>query len=180
MGFGLPTATAVALEFLGRATWSLSGDGGMAMVVPNIIAQAEHNLPVINVVFTNKSLGFIEAEQDDTYQPHSGIDLSDVDFAQVAQGFNLRGITVRTVEQLREALAEAKRYTRAESQPILLDIKITNARLLPVEQFPHRRTDAGRSEGIYGRIGFDEFVERFEAADLEPFGEILDRHGVES
>nr|WP_120491308.1 pyruvate oxidase [Corynebacterium lactis] len=175
MGYGLPAATAAALEYPGRQVWSLSGDGGMAMVIPSIIAQVEHHLPVINVVFTNKSLGFIEAEQDDTHQPHSGVGLSDVDFATVAEGFGVTGITVRKASELSDALSRAKEIT-AEGKPVLIDVKITNDRLLPVEQFPHNRTDAGRAEGIYGTLGYDQFVKLFEAEDLEPFGEILARH----
>ena len=163
MGFGLPASIAAALRYPDREIWSLSGDGGLAMVVPDLITQVEHHLPVINVVFTNKTLGFIEAEQDDTHQPHSGIDLMDVDFATVAQGFGVRGITVRTRAELIAALDEVKGTT----EPVLIDVKITDDRMLPVEAFPHDRAD---------RADFDAFVQLYEAEDLEPFAEILARH----
>lgn len=174
MGFGLPAGIAAGLEYSDREVWTLSGDGASAMVIPDIITQAEHKLPVMNLVFTNKSLGFIEAEQDDTHQPHSGIDLSDVDFAKVAEGFGVRGFTVDKAEDLKSTLEAAQAVTR-EGKPVLVDIKISNDRLLPVEQFPHRRS--GHPAVIED---FNEFVEHFEAEGLEPFGEILDRHGVES
>lgn len=174
MGFGMPAAIAAALEYPDREVWSLSGDGGLAMVVPDLITQAEHELPIMNLVFTNESLGYIEAEQDDTHQPHSGIKLQNVDFAKVAEGFQVTGFTVHKAEELESVLQQAQQVTRS-GKPVLVDIKITNERLLPVEQFPHRRS--GEPDVI---ADFDKFVEHFEAEALEPFGEILDRHGVKS
>ncbi|PNK61173.1 pyruvate oxidase [Psychrobacter sp. FDAARGOS_221] len=174
MGFGMPASIAAALEYPEREVWSLSGDGGIAMVIPDLVTQAEHQLPVMNVVFTNKSLGYIEAEQDDTHQPHSGVKLQDVDFAKVAEGFQVAGLTVHKAEQLESTLKQAKQVIES-GKPVLVDIKITNERMLPVEQFPHRRS--GEPDVI---ADFDKFVAHFEAEALEPFGEILDRHGVES
>ncbi|MCS4533352.1 pyruvate oxidase [Neisseria montereyensis] len=174
MGFGMPASIAAALEYPDREIWSLSGDGGLAMVVQDLITQAEHKLPIMNLVFTNQSLGYIEAEQDDTHQPHSGVKLQDVDFAKVAEGFQVAGFTVRTEDELEPTLQKAQQVTRA-GKPVLVDIKISNERLLPVEQFPHRRS--GHPAVI---TDFDEFVKHFQAEALEPFGEILDRHGVEN
>lgn len=166
MGFGIPAGIAAALKFPDRQIWTLSGDGGAAMVIHDLVTQATYKLPVINVVFTNKSLGYIEAEQDDTGMPHSGIDLADVDFAKVAEGFGVKGYTVRTIDQWRTVLAEVKNTT----EPVLIDVKITNDRILPVEAYPLRRTD---------RPDFDQFVALYEAQDLVPFAEIAGQHGVD-
>lgn len=163
MGFGLPAGIAAALRYPDKEIWTLSGDGGMAMVVPDLVTMAHHHLPVINVVFSNNSLGFIEAEQDDTHQPHSGVALDPVDFAKVAEGFGVKGYTVRTQEDLVSTLADVK----GTKEPVLIDVKITNDRLLPVERFPHSRSD---------REDLDEFIAHYNAQDLEPFGEILERH----
>ncbi|HEY0259722.1 MAG TPA: pyruvate oxidase [Lacisediminihabitans sp.] len=165
MGYGLPASIAAALVHPGRQVWNLTGDGGMAMVAQDLATQALYHLPVINVVFTNRSLGFIEAEQDDQGQPHSGVDLMDVDFAKVAEGFGVHGYTATTIEELRRALEESK----DTAEPVLIDVKVTDDRLLPVEAYPLHRGD---------RADFDEFVSRYEASDLRPFGEILLQHGV--
>lgn len=101
--------------------------------------------------------------------------LLDVDFATVAEGFGVTGMTVRAAADLDAALERAKEITAA-GKPVLIDIKILNERLLPVEQFPHRcRAPA---HGVFET--FDQFVRDFHAEDLEPCGEILDRHGVAS
>lgn len=165
MGFGLPAGIAAALSYPGRQVWTLSGDGGMAMVIQDLVTQAEQRLPIINVVFTNRSLGFIEAEQDDTPQPRSGVELADVDFAKVAEGFGVRGFTVRTREELRAVL---DRVAHTE-EPVLIDIKVTDDRQLPVEQFPIHAAD---------RADFADFRRRYRADALEPFAEIAARHGV--
>ncbi|MDD7464888.1 MAG: pyruvate oxidase [Actinomycetaceae bacterium] len=163
MGFGVPAGLAAALEFPGREVWTLSGDGGFAMMSQDLIAQRDEHLPIINVVFSNGSLGFIEAEQDDTRQPHSGVKISDVDFAQVAQGFGVTGYTVHSGTEFEKVLNEVK----GTREPVVIDVKITNDRLLPVEKFPTHAEDME---------GFEEFRQRYDASELEPFGEILARH----
>ncbi|USR78883.1 pyruvate oxidase [Arcanobacterium pinnipediorum] len=163
MGYGLPAAVAGSLEYPQRQVWNLAGDGGITMVIQGLTTAAEHHLPIISVVLTNESLGYIEAEQDDTNQPHSGIALSDLDFAKIAEGFGVQGLTVRTADELRAALAKAQHTT----EPILIDVKVTNDRMLPVEQFPQSRDE---------RADFDEFRASYRAQDLEPFAEILARH----
>lgn len=165
MGYAVPAGIAAGLEYPDRQIWTISGDGALAMVVSGLLTQAELHLPVINVVMTNRSLGFIEAEQDDTHQPHSGVDLSDVDFAKVAEGFGVRGYTVRTREEMRRVMDEVAGTTG----PVLVDVKVTDDRQLPVEAFPVHGTQ---------RADFESFRAHYEAQDLEPFADILSRHGV--
>jgi pyruvate oxidase len=79
------------------------------MLSEEILVQLKYNAPVINVVFSNESLGFIEAEQrDNSHQPLSGVDLPDTDWATVAEGYGAIGYTVRTVDEARRAFTEAK------------------------------------------------------------------------
>ncbi|MCI6574644.1 MAG: pyruvate oxidase [Arcanobacterium sp.] len=163
MGFGVPAGIAAALEFPGREVWTLSGDGGFAMMSQDLITQRDQHLPIINVVFSNSSLGFIEAEQDDTQQPHSGVKISDVDFATVAQGFGVTGYTVRSAAEFEKVLSDVK----GTREPVVIDVKITNDRLLPVEKFPTYAADME---------GFEEFRAQYDAGELETFGEILARH----
>lgn len=165
MGYGVPASIAAKLSYPDKQVWSLSGDGGFAMNMQDLVTQVVEDLPIINVVFTNKSLGFIEAEQDDTKQPHSGITLEDIDFAMVARGMGLDSYTVRTRQEFDEVLNSVKNTTK----PVVIDVKITNDRLLPVEQFPLTAD---------GRPDFEEFRASYQAEALEPFGEILARHGI--
>ncbi|AKV55217.1 pyruvate oxidase [Bifidobacterium actinocoloniiforme DSM 22766] len=127
MGFAVPGALAAKLEYPDSTVYSLSGDGGFAMLSEEVLAQLKYNAPVINVVFSNESLGFIEAEQlDDSHQPLSGVDLPDTDWAKVGEGYGALGFTVRTLDDAKRAFAEA----RAADKPSVIDVKLTRERPL--------------------------------------------------
>lgn len=122
MGYAVPAALAAKLEYPNSTVYSLSGDGGFAMLSEEILAQVKYRTPVINVVFSNQTLGFIEAEQrDDSHQPLSGVDLIDTDWATVARGYGALGFTVRTLDEAKQAFAEAK----AADKPSVIDVKLT-------------------------------------------------------
>lgn len=165
MAYGVPAAIAAKLSHPDRQVWSLSGDGGFAMNMQDLVIQVVEKLPIINIVFTNKTLGYIESEQYDTHQPYTGVYLADVDFATVAKAMGLNGYTVRTRQEFDEVLVEV----RGRQEPVVIDVKITDDRLLPVEQFPLRASD---------RPDFTEFRAQYRAEELEPFADILARHDV--
>lgn len=122
MGYAVPASLAAKLEYPDSTVYSLSGDGGFAMLSEEILAQVKYHAPVINVVFSNQTLGFIEAEQrDDSHQPLSGVDLIDTDWAKVAEGYGAVGFTVRTIDEAKRAFAEAK----AADKPSVIDVKLT-------------------------------------------------------
>ncbi|MEK0306094.1 pyruvate oxidase [Bifidobacterium favimelis] len=157
MGFAVPAALAAKLEFPDSTVYSLNGDGGFAMLCEEVLAQLKYHAPVINVVFSNHSLGFIEAEQrDDSHQPLSGVDLPDTDWAKVAEGFGAVGFTVRTVEEARQAFAQAKQADRAS----VIDVKMTGASPLDVRymKFPETTKDPAEVE---------EFVKTYQAGALK-------------
>lgn len=74
MGYGAPASLAAATIYPNHEVWNLAGDGGFAMMNQELLTQARYNMHVINVVFTNETLGYIEAEQvDESHQPLSGL-----------------------------------------------------------------------------------------------------------
>lgn len=130
MGYGVPAAIGAQTKYPDRQVWSISGDGGFTMVMQDIITQVKYKLPIINVILSNQSLGFIEAEQDDSKQPHSGVALQDADFGLAAKAMGATGFTVHTLPELKEAFAQAK----TADGPVVIDVHIANDRPLPVEQ----------------------------------------------
>ena len=160
MGFAVPASAAAALEYPDRTVWTLSGDGGFAMMVEELLVQVKYRLPVINVVFSNETLGFIEAEQrDDTHQPLSGVDLIDTNWERAAEAFGAVGFTAHTREDFERAVAEAKRAGR----PAVIDVKLTHD--MPFTTI-HMHLDAEDPER-------DEFVAKYEAEALKTFDELL-------
>jgi pyruvate dehydrogenase (quinone) len=57
MANALPQAIGAQAAYLGRQVISLSGDGGLAMLLGDVLTLKQLNLPVKLVVFNNSSLG---------------------------------------------------------------------------------------------------------------------------
>lgn len=131
MGYGVPGGIGAKLSFPDRRVFTLNGDGGFSMSMQDIITQVKYNLPVINIVLSNASFGFIEAEQEDTRQPKFGVDLMDADYAKIAEGMGAKAFRVTKREQLKQAFDEAVK----SKIPVLIDVKIANKRPLPAEQY---------------------------------------------
>ncbi|MHA3066458.1 pyruvate oxidase [Lacticaseibacillus saniviri] len=166
MGYALPAAIGAQAEFPDRQVWSISGDGGFAMVMQDILTQVKYHMPIINVVLTNESLGFIEAEQDDTKQPHSGVDLIDADYGAAATALGAEGYTVHTLDELKDAFAKAAN----RKGPVVIDVKISDLRPIPVEQLvldPKTQDPAAVAE----------FVKKYHAESLIPLRQLLEDAG---
>lgn len=159
MGNALPGAIGNKVKFPDRQVWSISGDGGFAMVMQDVITQVKYNLPIINVVLNNESLGFIEAEQDDKGQPHSGVDLASVDFAKAAEAMGAKGYKVTNLTELKAAFADIKN----NKGPVVIDVDIANERPLPVEQL---------------QLDNPEFVKLYKAENLISFEDILKKNNA--
>jgi pyruvate oxidase len=163
MGFGVPAALAAKVNYPDRDVYSLSGDGAFAMLSEEILAQVKYNLHVINVVFSNETLGFIEAEQtDDSHQPLSGVDLPDTDWAKVGEGYGAVGYTVRTKAEFKQALEDA----RKTDKPVVIDVKLTHAMPFTTE---HMYLD----DSWQDKDKIAEFVKKYDAQDLKPFSYFL-------
>ena len=128
----------------------------------DILTQVKYKLPVINVVFSNGSFGFIDAEQEDTNKTKFGVDLLEADFAAIAEGMGAKGYTVRRKDELENALDEAK----GSKVPVVIDVKIGNARPFPAESMV---LDAG----IYPPEKVKAFMTRYEVAGMPLLKEII-------
>ncbi len=166
MGYALPAAIGAKSAYPSRQVWSISGDGGFAMVMQDILTQVKYHLPIINIVLTNESLGFIEAEQDDTKQPHSGVDLIDADYGDAATALGATGFEVRTLAELKHAFAVA---LKADG-PVVIDVKISDLRPLPVEQLV-------LDKQTQDPAAVDAFVEKYSAQSLIPLRQLLADQG---
>ncbi|BAP84598.1 pyruvate oxidase [Paucilactobacillus hokkaidonensis JCM 18461] len=168
MGYALPTAIGAQASYPDRQVFSISGDGGYTMVMHDILTQVKYQQPIINVVLTNQSLGFIEAEQDDTQQPHSGVDLIDANFGDAATALGAKGYEVHTLDELKQAFTEAK----DTKGPVVIDVKIANDRPLPVEQL------VLEADEQHSQADVDAFVKQYRADGLIPVSQLLQKYNV--
>lgn len=170
MGAGLPAALAGQLSFPKRQVFNLAGDGAAAMVMQDLDTEVRYHLPIINVVFSNNALGYIEDEQEDDGHEWFGVDMPAIDFATVAKGMGMTGLTVTKVSELAAAFDEAE-ANRIAGKPTLIDAKITNERPIPVE---HLQLDSDR----FDAATIAAFKKRYYADNLVPFSSFLAAHHV--
>jgi pyruvate dehydrogenase (quinone) len=86
---------------------ALSGDGGIAMLLGELITLRQQHLPVKIVVFNNGALGFVELEMKAAGIPTFGTDLDDPDFAGIARAIGLFGARVEAAGDLEDTLRQA-------------------------------------------------------------------------
>ncbi|HJG23190.1 pyruvate oxidase [Enterococcus durans] len=164
MGNGVPGGIAAQLSFPEKQVFTLSGDGGFAMVMQDIITQVKYQLPIINVVFSNDSFGFIEAEQEDTEQKKFGVFLEDADFGKASEALGADSFTITDYHQLRPAFDAAQKSTR----PVVIDVKIENKRPLPVE-------DLHLDPRKYSTDEINAFKEKYEVHDMPVLNELYEK-----
>ena len=118
MANALPQAIGAQTAFPGRQVVSLSGDGGLAMLMGDLLTLKQLNLPVKVVVFNNGALAFIELEMKAAGIVDFGTELNNPNFAEVAKAMGLFGARVEYPEELGGALKEAL----AHDGPALIDV----------------------------------------------------------
>ncbi|MEJ1088519.1 ubiquinone-dependent pyruvate dehydrogenase [Microbacterium sp. Mu-80] len=101
-----------------RQVVALAGDGGLAMMLGELMTLTQNGLPVKTVVVNNSSLNFVELEMKAAGFVTHATDLHNPDFAAVAQAM---GIFARRVERSDE-LPDAVREVLAHDGPALLDV----------------------------------------------------------
>jgi pyruvate dehydrogenase (quinone) len=109
----------------GRQVITLSGDGGLAMMLGDLLTLRQLKLPVKLVVFNNSSLGFVELEMKAAGLVDYGTDLVNPNFAKLAGSADIFGVRVEKPEELRSALAGAL----AHDGPALIEVLVNRQEL---------------------------------------------------
>src|SRR5699024_2840457 len=81
MGGAVPQAVGAQTAFPKRQVVTLSGDGGLTMLLGELLTVKQHDLPVKIVVFNNSSLNFVELEMKAAGLPDFGTGLDNPDFS---------------------------------------------------------------------------------------------------
>jgi pyruvate dehydrogenase (quinone) len=105
-----------------RQVVALCGDGGLSMLMGDLITAVSHDLPVKLVVFDNGRLGMVKLEMEQVGLPEFGTVLHNPDFAAVAEAIGMKGIRVEKAGDVEGAL----RTAFAHDGPALVDC-VTNA-----------------------------------------------------
>jgi pyruvate dehydrogenase (quinone) len=125
MANALPQGIGAQASQPGRQVVALSGDGGLAMLLGELITLRQQHLPVKVVVFNNGALAFVELEMKAAGFVNYGTDLDNPDFAGIARAVGLFGVTVGKADELEAALKAAF----AHDGPALVDIRVARQEL---------------------------------------------------
>ncbi len=125
MANALPHAIGAQSSFPGRQVIALSGDGGLAMLLGELITLRQLRLPVKVVVFNNGALSFVELEMKAAGIVTYGTDLDNPDFAGIARATGLFGAQVDKAGELEDTL----RAAFAHDGPALVDVRTARQEL---------------------------------------------------
>lgn len=168
MGYEVAAALGVKLAWPESEVYSMVGDGGFQMLHSEIMTIRQERRKVHILVFDNCGFGCInnlemnngigslatEFRYTDGQKPAG--DLISVDYAKIAEGYGLKAYTCRTVQQLSEALEDAK----TQEDACLFDLKV----------LPKTMTDG---YGAWWNIGIAQTSEK--AAVRKACGEVLQK-----
>ncbi|HTU17549.1 MAG TPA: ubiquinone-dependent pyruvate dehydrogenase [Gemmataceae bacterium] len=118
MANALPQAIGAQLAYPDRQVIALSGDGGFAMLMGDVLTLAQYNLPVKIILFNNHSLDMVQLEMEAAGIPPFGVELKNPDFSAVARAVGLFGVRVEDPADVPSALGRAL----AHPGPALVDV----------------------------------------------------------
>lgn len=155
MANAMPQALGAKKAAPDRQVISLSGDGGLAMLLGDLITAVQEKIPIKVAVFDNGTLGFVELEMKAEGLLDAYTNLENPDFAKVAQAI---GFHAQRVERA-EGLEAAVREWIAAPGPALLDVvtdrmelvmapKIEIAQVFGIALYSAKAVLAGRADDV--------------------------------
>ncbi|MDH7639649.1 thiamine pyrophosphate-dependent enzyme [Sphingomonas oryzagri] len=159
MANAMPQALGAKAAYPDRQVIALSGDGGISMLIGDLLTAVQEKLPIKVCVFDNSSLGFVELEQKVEGLIETYTDLHNPDFARVAEAMGLWG---RRVEQGDDVEAAVRDWLAAPG-PALLDVvvdknelvmppKIEASQVFGMSLYGAKAVLGGRAKDVFGLI----------------------------
>jgi pyruvate dehydrogenase (quinone) len=126
MANGMPSALGLQKCQPGRQVICLAGDGGLTMLLGDLLTTVQENLPIKIAVYDNGKLGFVDIEQKAAGLIPVYTDLKNPDFGEVAKAMGLWGHSVSKAGNLEESV----QTWLAQPGPALLHVKVNPMQLV--------------------------------------------------
>jgi len=107
MANAMPQAIGAALSCPGKQVIAFCGDGGLSMMMGDLMTIVQYNLPVKIVLFNNRSLGMVKLEMEVAGIPDIETDMLNPDFDKLAEAMGMYGITINDPAEVKSALEKA-------------------------------------------------------------------------
>ena len=121
MGFALPAAIGAKVSRPDAEVWTIAGDGGFQMTMPELATIKQEGLDIKIAVINNGFLGMVRQWQEFFYERrYAATPLISPDFAKIAEAYGLRAFTVKTRGEVVPAIEAA----RAHHGTVLIDFQV--------------------------------------------------------
>lgn len=128
MANAMPQAIGAALARPDQQVIAFCGDGGISMMLGDLMTIVQYQLPVKIIVFNNQSLGMIKLEMQVAGIPDLQTDMLNPDFVKVAEAMGLLGIEINEPNDVKSGLERAFMH----EGPVLVSIQTDpNALAMP-------------------------------------------------
>src|ERR1700690_4460843 len=118
MANALPQAIGAQCAYPGRQVISVSGDGGFAMLMGDLLTLTQYNLPIKVLVFDNSALGMVKLEMETGGFPDYQTDLKNPNFAKLAEAVGMMGVRIENPADVTSCLTKALDH----KGPALIDV----------------------------------------------------------
>ena len=125
MANAMPQAIGAQISHPGRQVIAMSGDGGLAMLMGDLLTLRQHQAPIKIIVFRNDALAFVELEMKAAGILDFTTDLHNPDFTKIAEGAGILGVKANTPDEVEPMLARALNY----NGPALIEIPVARQEL---------------------------------------------------
>lgn len=126
MANAYPQAMGIAAADPEKQVIAMCGDGGLTMLLGDLMTLKQENLPVKILIFNNGALGFVEMEQRVEGLLDSYTDLENPDFVALAKSCGIAGHRADRADGLEDAM----RAWLAEDGPAILDVPVSRMELV--------------------------------------------------
>ncbi|WP_026551156.1 pyruvate dehydrogenase [Arthrobacter sp. H20] len=107
MANALPQAIGAQSAYPGRQVISVSGDGGLSMLMGELLTAVAHQLPVKVVVFNNATLGMVKLEMLVEGLPDYGVDVPETNYAAIARAMGFHAVRIEDPREIEGAYRDA-------------------------------------------------------------------------
>ena len=122
MGFGLPAALAAKINFPDNPVTTITGDGGLTMVLAELLTARRYNLAVRVIVLNNNSLAMEKNRMLCAELNPEEVSSTNPDFVKLANACGVKAFRANNLNQLKEVIKK----TELIEQTVLIDIPVSS------------------------------------------------------
>jgi pyruvate dehydrogenase (quinone) len=107
MANAMPQAIGAAFACPGKQVIAFCGDGGLSMLLGDLMTIVQYKLPVKIIIFNNRTLGMVKLEMEVAGIPDRETEMMNPDFTKIAEAMGMQGITINEPDEVKSGLEKA-------------------------------------------------------------------------